>query len=315
MTTHLLHSLLVPIDLSPLSNRIVRRAVSLPIAAGGKIALLHVVPRRLPIRARRQAENDARKALASEASRASKALRSAISIEHDVSVGAPAAEVAERAARLKTDLVVMGRGAGRPLRDSFLGSTAERVIRQARMPVLVVRSPVRAPYRRPMLGLDLDAAAEPVLTMLLRVIPPPRPRVTIVHAHDAPYLGLAYAGLSDDEIEKEDEQYRDRVVPQIAHIVARAVHATKGAPHDVPDFRTYVRYGDPRIVIKAAVRKLDTDLLVLGTHGYTGVAHAFLGTVAGDVLRDVRCDVLLIPPRRRIGRSGHTTASVSRAAV
>jgi len=52
------------------------------------------------------------------------------------------------------------------------------------------------------------------------------------------------------------------------------------------------------------VRKLDTDLLLLGTHGYSGIARAFLGTTAGDILRDVRCDVLVVPPRRPTDRRG-----------
>jgi nucleotide-binding universal stress UspA family protein len=39
-------------------------------------------------------------------------------------------------------------------------------------------------------------------------------------------------------------------------------------------------------------------LLVLGTRGYTGVAHILFGTVAGDVLRAVACDVLVVPPTR-----------------
>lgn len=190
MPADTLHSLLVPIDLSPHSDRVVRRAASLPVAAGATITLLHVIPKALPALTRRRAEKDARTALAPETAFLSKALRSDISIEHEVSVGAPAAEIAERAARLKADLIVLGRGVGRPVRDSFLGSTAERVIRQTRMPVLPVRSTVRGPYRRPTLGLDVDAAAEPLLAMLFRVIAPPRPRVTIVHAHDAPYARL-----------------------------------------------------------------------------------------------------------------------------
>lgn len=36
----------------------------------------------------------------------------------------------------------------------------------------------------------------------------------------------------------------------------------------------------------------EVDLL-----GYGAVARVFLGTVAGDVLRDVPCDVLVVPPR------------------
>ena len=45
-------------------------------------------------------------------------------------------------------------------------------------------------------------------------------------------------------------------------------------------------------------RKFDADLVLLGTHGYSGVAQVFLGTVAGDILRDLRCDVLVVPPPR-----------------
>jgi nucleotide-binding universal stress UspA family protein len=52
-------------------------------------------------------------------------------------------------------------------------------------------------------------------------------------------------------------------------------------------------------VIKRAIKKADTDLLVLGTHGYSGLAHVFLGTVAGDVLREVTCDVLIVPGQAR----------------
>lgn len=79
MATDTLQSLLVPIDLSPLSDRVVRRAVSLPVGAGGTITLFHVVPKSLPARAHRRGEKDARTALASEAVQLSKALRSEIS--------------------------------------------------------------------------------------------------------------------------------------------------------------------------------------------------------------------------------------------
>ena len=51
------------------------------------------------------------------------------------------------------------------------------------------------------------------------------------------------------------------------------------------------------VQLEKAVEKRDVDLLVLGTHGYAGLAHAFIGTVAGDVLRAVTCDVLVVPPR------------------
>jgi nucleotide-binding universal stress UspA family protein len=73
--------------------------------------------------------------------------------------------------------------------------------------------------------------------------------------------------------------------------------AQLNVPHeDAPRWKTHVRYGSPRIVVEKAVRKAETDLLVLGTRGYSGAAYAFLGTVSGDLLREAKCDVLVVPP-------------------
>ena len=297
MTARTLRSLLVPVDL-PVSDRVVGRAASLPVARDGKVTLLHVVPSSLPVRARRQVQRDAQAALAG-AIRASKGFPDDVSVEHIVMFGSAAAKIAACAARVKADLIVMGRGAGRPLRDSFLGSTAERVVRQGRKPTLVVRLPARGRYRVPTLGLDVDDAAVAAVATLIDVVPPPLPPVTIVHAYDPPYFGLAYSGLSDDDVEDKGLPYRRRAETQLARIVARALAARAGMADDVPRFKTIVRYGSAREVIKAAAKKLGTDLLVLGTRAHAGVAHAFLGTVAGDILRDVPCDVLVVPPRGR----------------
>ena len=43
----------------------------------------------------------------------------------------------------------------------------------------------------------------------------------------------------------------------------------------------------------------EIDLLMLGSRGYSGVAYAFLGSVAGDLLRKAKCDVVVVPPSSR----------------
>ncbi|NNL85064.1 MAG: universal stress protein [Myxococcales bacterium] len=43
-----------------------------------------------------------------------------------------------------------------------------------------------------------------------------------------------------------------------------------------------------------AARKLDVDLIVMGTHGRTGLAHAFIGSVAERTLRSAPCPVLTV---------------------
>ncbi len=294
----MLRSLLVPIDLTSSSDRVVRRVAQLPLADDARLTLLHVIPKSLPIRARERAERDAKKSLDVEAKDLVQTLSKRVAIQSVVKVGAAAAEIAKSAASVRAELIVMGRGGGRAFRDLFLGSTAERVIRRGQLPVLVVRLAPRAPYRRPALALDLDEAAHEVVTWLLRVLPAPRSNVTVIHACDTPYKRMIYPSLSSDDAKEYHDHCRQKALREIAKLLATSLAQAKLAPGDVLSWEMHVSRGSARILISKAVKKAETDLLVLGTHGYSGVAHAFLGTVAGDVLRDVACDVLVVPPRR-----------------
>jgi nucleotide-binding universal stress UspA family protein len=73
---------------------------------------------------------------------------------------------------------------------------------------------------------------------------------------------------------------------------------------DVPEgprrLRPEVRLGAPVQTVEAAVDEFHPDLLVVGTHGRTGVAHALLGSVAERLLRRPRCDILAIGAWRSV---------------
>jgi nucleotide-binding universal stress UspA family protein len=293
-----LRSVLVPVDLSPGSDRVLARVAKLPLADDAIITVLHVVPSGLTVREQQRAVRDAKRLLGSESSYLSQSLRKSVTVAPVVVAGAAAKEIATAAAAARAELIVMGRGGHRPFRDAFLGSTAERVIRRARLPVLVVRLPPRNVYRHPALALDLDDAAPAVLGMLLRVVRP-RLRVMVVHAFIDPYRGMmVYSNLPTDELEERKRELHLQVSEQLHNLLADALVRARIPPEYAPVWRTHVRYGAPRTVIEAAVKKAEPDLLVLGSRGYSGLAQVFLGTVAGDVLREVACDVLVVPPRR-----------------
>ena len=289
-------TLLVPIDLTPISDRILGRLSLLPLADDAEVMLLHVVPGSLTPRQRRDAEHDAHKVLASEALHLRKSLAKNVRIHPVVKLGSAAEEIGACATELKAELIVMGRGGSRALRDVFLGSTAERVIRQARLPVLVVRLPPRATHKRPALALDLDQAAHEIVRLLLRVLPPPRPRVALIHAYDIPYRSVMYPSLSDDDAERTDEEFRLAAHEDLAGLLAKALGKVNVRPEDMPSWKTHVWHGSPLVVVRKVMKRAETDLLVLGTRGYSGAAYAFLGTVAGELLRQAKCDVLVVPP-------------------
>jgi universal stress protein A len=63
--------------------------------------------------------------------------------------------------------------------------------------------------------------------------------------------------------------------------------------------------------ICAAARQLNTDLIVIATHGYTGYKRAFLGSTAERVVQHSPCPVLVVRQHYRnlVGSNGHVTAT------
>ena len=59
-----------------------------------------------------------------------------------------------------------------------------------------------------------------------------------------------------------------------------------------------VEEGDPFEVISRAVEEMRPDLLIIGTHGRSGLLKVLLGSVTEAALRDLDVDILAVPPVR-----------------
>jgi nucleotide-binding universal stress UspA family protein len=292
------HELLVPVDLTPGSERVVHRAVLLPVSPRARITLMHVVPGSLPSAARRQAGEDATMALEREAAILQRELPPGVKVTVTVSVGRAADAIVAYAERMEPDLLVMGRGQRRRVQDFFLGSTTERVLRQMRLPVLVVRSAARTAYIRPAIAVDPEQTTDALLPLLRRVLPEPVPPVTVVHAYEVPFGGLLYPSLTVDDAGEVQDQFGRAAREEVQRHLLDAVERAELPIDETPRWRMHVRVGSPRVVIPRAVAQEEIDLLALCTRARRGVSLAFMGTVAGDVLRQVGCDVLVVPPAR-----------------
>lgn len=65
----------------------------------------------------------------------------------------------------------------------------------------------------------------------------------------------------------------------------------------IPGSRGIVREGTPRAVILDVAREIGVHLIVMGTHGRTGLTHVFFGSVAEHVVRHSRVPVLTVRQR------------------
>jgi len=111
------------------------------------------------------------------------------------------------------------------------------------------------------------------LALIAVVLPPPPPE-----AH-YPDLAIATAPIPTDVL----EQTR----PLIASVASKIT--------DLP-VETQVLLGTPGAAIVTAAQDWKADLIVMGTHGRTGISRLLLGSVAEHVLRHAKCPVLTIKP-------------------
>jgi nucleotide-binding universal stress UspA family protein len=64
-------------------------------------------------------------------------------------------------------------------------------------------------------------------------------------------------------------------------------------------YRIMIRTGDPALVIVTVAEELNVDLIIMPTHGHTGIARMILGSVAERVVREAKRPVLTIRPGSR----------------
>ncbi|MDO9012875.1 MAG: universal stress protein [Gallionella sp.] len=206
-----------------------------------------------------------------------------------LTVGQPHREISRAAQEIGADMVILGAMGEHPAREFFLGATAERVIREAAMPVLVVRNEPGEPYRRVLVPLDLSVHSLAVAELARRVAP--EAHLTLAHAFEVPFEGkLNFAGVSEQDIQRyrqEERQHAQDVLYTLANSLKNGEHA---------DIR--VEHGMPEVVIPELLREMEADLIVVGKHGKSEIIDLFLGSMTKHLLLEAPCDVLVMPPAR-----------------
>ena len=108
----------------------------------------------------------------------------------------------------------------------------------------------------------------------------------IVHAYQPPSLILD-GYVPPATYEKWDRNLEEEALKKLQRLVEDAEKAGVVA-------RSLVLTGPPDEAITDAAKELDCDLLILGTHGRTGVSRLFLGSVASRVISTAPCPVMTI---------------------
>ena len=290
-----LKRLVVGSSLEEGSDEVVRTALALARAAGAEVDLVHALgplPHFLgeepvdPAELREEALARHREALRRHAEEAG---APAVPVRYEVLEGPPARALVQAARDGNADLIVVGaKVPGKAFRER-LGSTADRVVRTAPCPILVVRPALRVPPARVVAAVDLSPLSTEAfhagLALLAQVAGGAPVRVDVLHVHT--FMKFVAERQEDPKLTEEEAERRSA-----AELAAFVEREQAGTPLEL---RAVPRSGDPRIEILRALGR-GVDLAVLGTHGRSGFDRFLVGSVAATVVRQARCSVLVVPP-------------------
>lgn len=274
--------LLCATDLLPKSDPAVDRAFELKKSLGAKLALLHVVP---PIGAE---EGTLEQRLLSARSRLGLRSRHAGGDARLlVRCGRPTNVVCEEARA--ADLAIIGPHRADVLVDTVRGTFAERLLGEARCPVLVARRSGGAPYRTLLLALDGSHATGDVIRMAESLPLGEGSELAVLHAHEPPYEAMMNTvGVGNLSVAR----YASASMSQAAAMIHAELQRHSRDPRR---YRVLLVDARPGPGIRQALREVRPDLLVLGTRGHGRLRRALLGSTAHEALRAADCDVLVVP--------------------
>jgi nucleotide-binding universal stress UspA family protein len=292
--------MLVPLDGSALAEAVLPLVERLAAACDATVVLLHVLERSAPttvhgdrhLTTLDQAENYLRETAARLEARGARIRTHA----HEAPEGDVARSIVDHASEESADLIILcTHGRGR-VRELLFGSIAQQVVRRGITPVLLARvardrEPLSFAPRSILVPLDGTEGAEAALGparglaglfgagLHLVMVVPTVGTIRGDKAATAPWMPRATEAVLALE-EREAAAYLEGLA-----------EATRGLGFPVT---TEIRRGEVSSSLVEETREPDTGLVVIATHGRSGLQAIWAGSVTARVLAQTRAPVLLL---------------------
>ena len=305
-----LRTVLCPTDFSDVSARAETYAAALARHYDASLHLLHVDPPmpvmapygEIPVDARMFEEQ--REVAEAELAKAGERARAGgLTVETTMKGGHPAREILALADRAQADMLVIGTHGRGGVEHLLLGSVAEKIMRKAACPVLVV--PPGAPgdsdalFSRILCPIDGSAASAHALTYALSLAQETDGHVTLLYVVEPVPAAGEFGALDVEEYRRAGE-----------------AHARKVLHDAVPDdVRTWCRLDERVATGKPSERILDAatteraDVIVMGVRGRGAIDLLAFGSTTNEVIRRAGCPVLAVHPVATPVRPAHATAT------
>ncbi|TBU94469.1 universal stress protein [Phytopseudomonas dryadis] len=202
--------------------------------------------------------------------------------------GDPVQAIVQAARESGSGLVVTGVASNEFWGRLLLGSTVEALTRRLPQPLLVVRQRPRGRYERIVIATDFSDSSRHALHAAARYFP--GRELVLYHATDVPM---------SDRLERVIDGETRRHIEEGDYA---AFLAASDLPADLRKrTRIVIEQGSLGASLSRYVREHGVDLLVMGSHGRSGLMNVLLGSSARELLQWVPCDSLIVREPRAAG--------------
>lgn len=217
-------------------------------------------------------------------------------------VSAPSA-ILEYASDHDIDVIVMGTHGRRGINRLMMGSVAEDVVRMAPCAVMTVREPARTVTPAHILvPVDFSNHSVEALSVARSLAVNLNATIRILHVIEE-VIHPSFYVTGQTSLSAWFPEMEATALKEMRKLTARA----EGP--DVP-IEYHIKEGRSAIEIVSFAKRQDTQLIVMASHGLTGVEHLLLGSVTERVIRLAPCPVLTLKSfgKRLLRAAEHTTA-------
>jgi nucleotide-binding universal stress UspA family protein len=177
--------------------------------------------------------------------------------------------------------------------ERLLGRTAQRVIRHADVPVLVVKRPHSLmPPTRLVAAVDWSSNSARALLFAARLREEQGGLLSVLHVIDSPYVPYMQAFAHERDAHEMLDRLRGVELARLGEFVDKTLVEFTGSREAITQA---VVFGDPAITIASQAQTLLADLIVVGAHGATDLSRYLLGSTAEKLVTAAATDILVVP--------------------
>ncbi len=287
--------LLVPVDFSEITNSLLRTAKEILMAHGGEALLLHVVSPAIYLPYPEgfgfelidpqilQRVEDEKKKLAEDKLRALIDFLKPVKGSLRVEVGDPREIILEVEEQESVDLTVMGSHRKALVERILIGSTAQKVAKHCKKPLLIIKGREPNLSGRVLVAYDFSKVSEGMLGFLLRFLKPFGSTLSILHV-DEP-LGLPLMEGIGKNIEKEYSEKKREFLSSLEKRIKSEgfscrVDILKGKDV-VEGIKDYIS------------ENKDVEVVAFGSKGLSGLKRILLGSNSGRLINELEIPIFL----------------------